>query len=99
MAHDGSHLYAVQPVTRLRIEQHIAVIQPEVGTTVARISLSEYAFLVNITQRQIESLPITTARSEEHTSELQSRQYVVCRLLLEKHKYIVCALLLEDINA
>src|SRR3712207_2972979 len=28
----------------------------------------------------------TTARSEEHTSELQSRQYLVCRLLLEKKK-------------
>src|SRR3712207_8994086 len=30
-------------------------------------------------------------RSEEHTSELQSRQYLVCRLLLEKkkkHRYI-----------
>src|SRR5258707_11740750 len=27
-----------------------------------------------------------TARSEEHTSELQSRQYLVCRLLLEKKK-------------
>src|SRR3712207_7049876 len=30
------------------------------------------------------SLPIP--RSEEHTSELQSRQYLVCRLLLEKKK-------------
>src|SRR3712207_8361638 len=28
-------------------------------------------------------------RSEEHTSELQSRQYLVCRLLLEKKKSIV----------
>src|SRR3712207_8630451 len=27
-----------------------------------------------------------TYRSEEHTSELQSRQYLVCRLLLEKKK-------------
>src|SRR3712207_7780530 len=27
---------------------------------------------------------VTGARSEEHTSELQSRQYLVCRLLLEK---------------
>src|SRR3712207_7130070 len=27
-------------------------------------------------------------RSEEHTSELQSRQYLVCRLLLEKKKYL-----------
>src|SRR3712207_7818664 len=29
------------------------------------------------------------ARSEEHTSELQSRQYLVCRLLLEKKKKII----------
>src|SRR3712207_7139048 len=28
------------------------------------------------------------SRSEEHTSELQSRQYLVCRLLLEKKKQI-----------
>src|SRR3712207_7935019 len=27
-------------------------------------------------------------RSEEHTSELQSRQYLVCRLLLEKKKFM-----------
>src|SRR3712207_9019207 len=29
---------------------------------------------------------LNTRRSEEHTSELQSRQYLVCRLLLEKKK-------------
>src|SRR3712207_8982083 len=29
-------------------------------------------------------------RSEEHTSELQSRQYLVCRLLLEKKKQLSC---------
>src|SRR3712207_5591579 len=33
------------------------------------------------------SAPVrAAARSEEHTSELQSRQYLVCRLLLEKKK-------------
>src|SRR3712207_7764795 len=32
------------------------------------------------------SSTISTSRSEEHTSELQSRQYLVCRLLLEKKK-------------
>src|SRR3712207_7344163 len=33
------------------------------------------------------SMPrLTGLRSEEHTSELQSRQYLVCRLLLEKKK-------------
>ena len=29
----------------------------------------------------------TAGRSEEHTSELQSPMYLVCRLLLEKKKY------------
>src|SRR3712207_7899072 len=32
--------------------------------------------------------PKRSPRSEEHTSELQSRQYLVCRLLLEKKKKI-----------
>src|SRR3712207_8042967 len=31
--------------------------------------------------------PGKSPRSEEHTSELQSRQYLVCRLLLEKKKH------------
>src|SRR5258707_10379831 len=31
-------------------------------------------------------VPMVSKRSEEHTSELQSRQYLVCRLLLEKKK-------------
>src|SRR3712207_7727284 len=33
-----------------------------------------------------EVVPDGRGRSEEHTSELQSRQYLVCRLLLEKKK-------------
>src|SRR5215217_4673466 len=36
--------------------------------------------------RHIGLVPATRRRSEEHTSELQSRQYLVCRLLLEKKK-------------
>src|SRR3712207_1611757 len=37
------------------------------------------------------------ARSEEHTSELQSRQYLVCRLLLEKKKtYIIFFFFFND---
>src|SRR3712207_8294504 len=35
---------------------------------------------------QVERLGEIGGRSEEHTSELQSRQYLVCRLLLEKKK-------------
>src|SRR3712207_8969233 len=35
-------------------------------------------------RRLLELVRLAAARSEEHTSELQSRQYLVCRLLLEK---------------
>src|SRR3712207_7394365 len=37
-------------------------------------------------------------RSEEHTSELQSRQYLVCRLLLEKKKKIIIHYLNPNIH-
>src|SRR3712207_8025878 len=36
-------------------------------------------------------------RSEEHTSELQSRQYLVCRLLLEKKKHKSYRLLFSNL--
>src|SRR3712207_6869528 len=58
-------------------------------------SKSVEAFEVNQNVVSIEAQSITTqvpsdsyqdVRSEEHTSELQSRQYLVCRLLLEKKK-------------
>src|SRR3712207_7939491 len=39
---------------------------------------------------------VARARSEEHTSELQSRQYLVCRLLLEK-KHTSLALILYSL--
>src|SRR5947209_11830580 len=38
---------------------------------------------------------LSGCRSEEHTSELQSRQYLVCRLLLEKKKKTTKVLLLS----
>src|SRR3712207_7948870 len=40
-------------------------------------------------------VPPRTLRSEEHTSELQSRQYLVCRLLLEKKKTQLALLSLQ----
>src|SRR3712207_7685969 len=43
--------------------------------------------LVGVGARVRQALPAEgVLRSEEHTSELQSRQYLVCRLLLEKKK-------------
>src|SRR3712207_7829947 len=35
----------------------------------------------------VQDVRVGRPRSEEHTSELQSRQYLVCRLLLEKKKH------------
>src|SRR3712207_7955347 len=46
------------------------------------------AHLVTVALFSVEASP-GFFRSEEHTSELQSRQYLVCRLLLEKKKYIL----------
>src|SRR3712207_7313716 len=40
---------------------------------------------------------IGAVRSEEHTSELQSRQYLVCRLLLEKKKIFAAEIVHVDL--
>src|SRR3712207_7330102 len=55
-------------------------------TTLFRSSLpTSYSSCVRSCQCCTLGLPLIL-RSEEHTSELQSRQYLVCRLLLEKKK-------------
>src|SRR3712207_8846129 len=43
---------------------------------------------VSVDPQEIDVQRYYAYRSEEHTSELQSRQYLVCRLLLEKKKRI-----------
>src|SRR2546422_5756994 len=66
--------------------------------TIATWSPSKCAFLSRIVRRSRSAwvgcscapspaFTIEHARSEEHTSELQSRLHLVCRLLLEKKKY------------
>src|SRR3712207_8501765 len=54
---------------------------------VGRYIVEEWARLPvepDIASEWIYRNPVLSKRSEEHTSELQSRQYLVCRLLLEK---------------
>src|SRR3712207_7762464 len=59
---------------------------------VAGVKLSEQAYALvafrdeRAQARVLRERLLQTGRSEEHTSELQSRQYLVCRLLLEKKK-------------
>src|SRR5258707_11535064 len=51
-------------------------------------ALSRLALIAGrpVAEGEINPLIVKRERSEEHTSELQSRQYLVCRLLLEKKK-------------
>src|SRR5690554_7007895 len=50
----------------------------------AAVSVLLFVGLWTFFQKVDHSLPETKPRSEEHTSELQSRPHLVCRLLLEK---------------
>src|SRR3712207_8633445 len=51
-----------------------------------RCLLSTHKPSSNGASRMLNAFRLPSSRSEEHTSELQSRQYLVCRLLLEKKK-------------
>src|SRR3712207_8617787 len=55
------------------------------ASTTAHIAVGP-AFRSTVVLTEMPALRPRLLRSEEHTSELQSRQYLVCRLLLEKKK-------------
>src|SRR3712207_8658515 len=80
---------------RLNDGQHVAVPRQRPARQGAAISRARAETRVGLAPRQpsVGAAPIGRGlahhrrlggRSEEHTSELQSRQYLVCRLLLEK---------------
>src|SRR5436305_10250132 len=64
-------------------------------TTLFRSADAEYVFEIDLTSgsgARFEDIDVSKRapdpRSEEHTSELQSRPHLVCRLLLEKKKHL-----------
>src|SRR3712207_8722960 len=60
---------------------------PETGKGAPQCSLGIICFAAQRKRNVLFSVHVHyNKRSEEHTSELQSRQYLVCRLLLEKKK-------------
>src|SRR3712207_8524946 len=66
--------------------QAIATAAPDgytIGIITSEIAMMHHQGLTQLTGASFTPLGL---RSEEHTSELQSRQYLVCRLLLEKKK-------------
>src|SRR3712207_8486280 len=64
----------LEPEVLLVAERQVHVLQSRPRSALEQV----------IHRREEQQLP--RPRSEEHTSELQSRQYLVCRLLLEKKK-------------
>src|SRR3712207_8561319 len=63
----------VEPEERVREQERAHLVAPVVEDPAAPVRVEALA-------------RVGVLRSEEHTSELQSRQYLVCRLLLEKKK-------------
>src|SRR3712207_8116780 len=57
-----------------------------VGIKVKMRTVERATFFTSWREKKLTNLILGASRSEEHTSELQSRQYLVCRLLLEKKK-------------
>src|SRR3712207_8471803 len=63
------------------------------------ISLGVPAVFIHYAMMAVLSLTMVASfRSEEHTSELQSRQYLVCRLLLEKKTILTFLLSFQHIH-
>src|SRR3712207_8999403 len=74
-------LSATAAPRRAKIATGVSARRSAICFTQAMLSATRYILLSNSKQRRSD-------RSEEHTSELQSRQYLVCRLLLEKKKTV-----------
>src|SRR3712207_7585524 len=70
-------LFRSDGANRWEVFRHVALPIAKPGITVAFILAVIFSW---------NNFVFGVVRSEEHTSELQSRQYLVCRLLLEKKK-------------
>src|SRR3712207_8614839 len=90
-----STLFPYTTLFRSRVSRRRPVVPAIAGAQAAasggrsphRLASAAHARALRAMDRRPElGLEPVAARSEEHTSELQSRQYLVCRLLLEKKK-------------
>src|SRR3712207_8677177 len=84
-----STLFPYTTLFRSRTEDELASLARETGVEYLAESVATEEGCERIaaeTRSRLGPIEILVNRSEEHTSELQSRQYLVCRLLLEKKK-------------
>src|SRR5436309_12429536 len=80
--HQALHSFPTRRSSDLRID-----VDTEVETFVVRdLPESSFHVLRQIVEQNAANFDDLSQRSEEHTSELQSRENIVCRLLLEKKK-------------
>src|SRR3712207_6904156 len=90
-----STLFPYTTLFRSQVRRDVGVVEHDGGPELhvgrehavglARLQLGERGLLERLGDLEARR-PDLARRSEEHTSELQSRQYLVCRLLLEKKK-------------
>src|SRR3712207_7309734 len=76
----GRGLSTIPPLQDLARHRH----EPEEEPREGYAGLQDPAIAGRSSRKSEEGVGVADQRSEEHTSELQSRQYLVCRLLLEK---------------
>src|SRR5258708_31986792 len=74
------------PYTTLFRSPETCPTRERASATAVKVSFSKAAAPFTVSTR----FGTRSARSEEHTSELQSPDHLVCRLLLEKKKKLVC---------
>src|SRR3712207_7168349 len=84
--------------TLFRSRQHDAGQRDVIGRLEDRVAVVLTEAIPEAVEGAPHLLNVRT-RSEEHTSELQSRQYLVCRLLLEKKKTAISPLLHKQFYA
>src|SRR2546425_2116167 len=87
---DGHHVLVREHVEAVLVEQNVTAVRADAVAQRLRIGPGRLDH-ERVAQRRLGDLflpgrPPQTVRSEEHTSELQSLAYLVCRLLLEKKK-------------
>src|SRR3712207_7206826 len=68
-------------------DQAQVVVRGGYAGAVAELLPDRQGLAVPVERAVVVAAVLRDQRSEEHTSELQSRQYLVCRLLLEKKKH------------
>src|SRR3712207_5100057 len=82
--------------TNILLDTIVVHLQCQVSTLVALTVGILYLTHVRTQARNTGHTTLLIQRSEEHTSELQSRQYLVCRLLLEKKKMLSPSQLISE---